>query len=97
MKKFTGKVVSTKNKNTAIIEVARFKVHPIYEKRTKVTARYAVHDLIGVAVGQNVEFAETKPYSKTKKWIITQVIGAKGMEVKQNQRKSAPNLRKSKI
>lgn len=77
MKKFIGKVVSTKNKNTAIIEIVRFKVHPIYEKRTKQTSRYPVHDLTGVTMGQTVEFIESRPYSKTKKWIVTKVVEAK--------------------
>lgn len=72
MKKFTGEVVSKKNKNTAIIEVVRFLVHPMYEKRVKRTKRYPVHDLTGVSVGDTVQFIESRPYSKTKKWVIAQ-------------------------
>ncbi|MEK7521255.1 MAG: uS17 family ribosomal protein [Patescibacteria group bacterium] len=75
MKKYQGTVVSTKNKNTAIIEVARFKVHPIYEKRFKRTKRYPVHTEVEVKIGQTIGFVETKPYSRTKKWVIME--GAK--------------------
>lgn len=74
MKRSQGLVVSTKNDKTAIVEVARFKIHPIYEKRIRRTTRYPVHDLIGVNTGDHVEFVESKPYSKTKRWIITKVV-----------------------
>lgn len=77
MRKFVGLVVSNKNKSTAIVEVTRFLVHPLYEKRVKRTKRYPTHDEIGVAMGDKVEFAESRPYSKTKRWKITQVLVAK--------------------
>ncbi|MBI2590710.1 MAG: 30S ribosomal protein S17 [Candidatus Blackburnbacteria bacterium] len=74
MKKFTGLVVSNKNKNTAIVEVTRFLVHPIYEKRVKRTKRYPAHDEVGVNVGDKVQFVESRPYSATKRWKITRML-----------------------
>ena len=74
MKKFTGKVLSIKTAQTAIVGVVRFKVHPLYENRTKRTKRYPVHDATGVATGDVVEFSECRPLSKTKRWIITKVV-----------------------
>jgi len=83
MKRTQGLVISTKNPKTAIVEVARFKVHPIYEKRIKRTTRYPVHDSIGVKNGDQVEFVDSKPYSKSKRWIITKVITSTVQPVKE--------------
>lgn len=86
MKKFTGRVVSTKNKNTAIVEIVRFRIHPLYEKRVKRTKRYAVHDTVGVSVGDTVIFQDSKPFSKTKHWLIQTSI-AKSTEKKGEQQR----------
>jgi small subunit ribosomal protein S17 len=73
MKKFKGIVVSTKTAKTATVEVESWHVHPIYKKRIKRKKRYHVHDEFGVQEGQVVEFVETRPISKTKKWKIVKV------------------------
>lgn len=74
MKKFVGQVISTKMAKTAVIEVSRYKVHPIYQKRVKVKKKYHVQDEIGVKVGDQVLFQQRHPISKTKKWQITEVL-----------------------
>lgn len=68
MKIFQGIVKSAKNKNTAVVEVERFYVHPLYEKRVKRTKGYAVHIETEVNVGDRVKFVEARPISKTKRW-----------------------------
>lgn len=78
MKIFKGRVVSTKLAKTAAVEVERVVVHPIYRKRFKRVRKFQVHDEIGVAVGQTVEFVASRPYSHQKKWIITKVVESKG-------------------
>ena len=70
MKIFTGKVISKKMKDTAVIEVVRVIAHPLYKKRVKKAKKYHVHDEVGVEVGQVVKFVGSRPYSKTKKWKI---------------------------
>lgn len=69
---FTGTVVSTKMKNTIIVEVVGYKTHPLYRKTMKHSTRFAVHvpeDGL-VAVGDTVKISETKPYSKTKYFVF---------------------------
>lgn len=53
-------------------------IHPLYKKRQKRNAKYQVHDEIGVKVGDQVKFADSRPYSKSKKWKITEVVKEKG-------------------
>ena len=74
MKIILGKVISKKMQKTATVLVERMVVHPMYKKRYKKVKKYQVHDEIGVEVGHKVKFVASKPYSKTKKWIITEVI-----------------------
>lgn len=82
MKIFKGKVVSTKNIKTATVAVERVIVHPLYKKRFRRDTKYQVHDDTGVQVGQVVKFTACKPYSKTKKWKIIEIVGSKGKEQK---------------
>lgn len=73
-----GKVVSTKMNKTVIVEVERLVVHPIYKKRVKKTNRFAAHNEIDVKLGDTVEIGQTKPYSKTKKYKVLQIVNAEG-------------------
>ena len=77
MKIFTGKVVSRKMEKTATVAVERVIVHPLYKKRFRRDQKYQVHDDIGVTVGQLVKFTACKPYSKSKKWKIIEVVSLK--------------------
>lgn len=74
MKVWTGKVISTKGKKTAVVEVERLFAHPFYGKRIKRAKRYPVHDEIEVKEGEIVRFVETRPLSKTKRWKIVEII-----------------------
>lgn len=80
MKIFTGKVISTKMAKTATVVVTHIVIHPTYQKRQKKTRKYQVHDELGTKVGDVVKFVGTKPYSKTKKWKILEVVGAQKRE-----------------
>lgn len=77
MKIFTGKIIATKNAKTATVAVERVVVHPLYKKRFRRDTKYQVHDEIGVKFGDMVKFTASRPYSKTKKWKIIKVVGAK--------------------
>lgn len=74
-KVLTGKVISTKMQDTAVVEVTRFVPHPLYKKLLKRSKKYKVavngHEL---EVGKRVKIAETKPLSKDKYFKVTEVI-----------------------
>lgn len=74
MKIFSGKVVSTKMLKTATVVVEHLVIHPLYKKRQKMMRNFQVHDDIGVKDGDIVKFVASKPYSKTKKWKIIEVV-----------------------
>lgn len=82
MKIFTGKVISLKQAKTATVAVEKVKVHPLYKKRFKKSTKYQVQDDLGVKVGDVVKFVGSRPYSKSKKWKILQVMGEKKGKLK---------------
>lgn len=77
MKVFIGKVIGLKQAKTATISVERTKVHPLYGKRFKRSTKYQVQDEVGVKIGDTVKFADSRPYSKSKKWKVVKVVGEK--------------------
>jgi len=78
MKIFKGKVIAAKSAKTATVLISRIVAHPIYLKRYKRVKKYHVHDEFGVSVGDTVKFVASKPYSKLKRWKITEVVEKKG-------------------
>ena len=66
----SGKVVSSKNNKSIVVEVTRRAKHKLYKKIIKRVKRYHAHDEANVyKIGDNVIIQETKPISKMKSWI----------------------------
>lgn len=67
----TGIVVSNACDKTVHVRVQRDVLHPIYHKKIVRTAKYAVHDESNqYKVGDVVSIMESRPISKTKKWVV---------------------------
>ena len=70
-----GVVVSAKMNKTAVVNVERTIAHPRYKKVVKVGKKYYAHNEKGdLKVGQRVRIIETRPISKLKRWMITDVL-----------------------
>lgn len=68
-----GVVVSDKANKTVVVRVARSVLHPIYKKRIRRDERYQAHDEGNLhKIGDVVEILESRPISKTKKWIVVE-------------------------
>ncbi len=66
-----GVVVSDKMVKTIVVAVAQIKTHPKYLKQYKVTKKFKAHDENRqFHVGDKVTIAETRPLSKTKRWVV---------------------------
>ncbi len=71
MRKLQGTVVSDKMQKTRIVEIARLKKHPRYQKYYKITQRFKAHDEKNeYKTGEKVIIQDTRPLSKDKRWII---------------------------
>lgn len=77
MREISGKVISTKMKDTAVVEITRFIAHPVYKKRIRRSKKLHAHNEIGAKTGQRVILVQTRPVSKTKFWKISGVAGEK--------------------
>lgn len=68
-----GTVTSISGNKTVVVMVHRYENHPIYKKRYRISKKFHAHNEIeGIAVGDEVTIAETKPISKLKKWRVLQ-------------------------
>lgn len=76
-RQFTGEVVSTVEDKTIHVVVRTRKMHPVYRKQYWTSKKYAVHDEKNAAkAGDTVRFEECRPYSKTKRWRLIQIVQA---------------------
>jgi small subunit ribosomal protein S17 len=75
-KKLVGLVISHKMDKTAVISVSRLKKHKDYNKYLTVQRKYMVHDPQNQCqVGDKVRIVESRPISRTKKWMLLDVVG----------------------
>lgn len=73
-KTLTGTVVSTKAKDTAVVEVDRYVKHSKYEKFQKRSKRYLAHDPGNTAKeGEKVTIRSCRPFSKSKHFEIVRL------------------------
>lgn len=74
-KKSTGVVTSAKMDKTAVVSVERTVRHPKYGRIVKRTKKYYVHDEANEArEGDRVVIVETRPYSKSKRWRVAEIV-----------------------
>lgn len=75
MKTLQGKVIGLNTEQTAKVEVSRLWKHPMYQKSVSRSKRYACHYTdMKLRIGDEVVIQETKPISKTKRFIVKEVI-----------------------
>ena len=71
----TGRVISNKMQDTVVILVERYVQHPFYGKFMSRSTKLHVHDAGNTCqLGDVVAVKECRPLSKTKRWILVEVI-----------------------
>ena len=72
-KQLTGVVVSTKMKDTAVVKVGRYVIHPKYGKYVSIDKKFKAHDPGNTKkVGDKVIIEECRPISKDKHFVVIQ-------------------------
>jgi small subunit ribosomal protein S17 len=70
-----GRVISDKMEKTIIVETHRHVTHPKYKKVMIRRAKFVTHDEKKQSgLGDWVKIRETRPMSKTKRWMLIEVI-----------------------
>ncbi|MDR1695818.1 MAG: 30S ribosomal protein S17 [Endomicrobium sp.] len=71
----TGVVVNDKSDKTRMVLVSRTYRHSLYDRVLRSKRKYAVHDEKNVSrMGDTVKIMESRPISKTKKWVLVEVV-----------------------
>jgi small subunit ribosomal protein S17 len=74
-KERVGLVVSDKMDKTIVVAVENRSAHPKYGKIVVNTKRYKAHDEENRChVGDRVRIQETRPLSRDKHWIVTEIL-----------------------
>ena len=75
-RRLTGVVVSNKMQKTAVVEVTRTYRHRLYKKVVSSHSRHKAHDELNCQVGDQVVIVESKPLSKTKRWVVEEILSS---------------------
>ncbi|MFL2665324.1 MAG: 30S ribosomal protein S17 [Dehalococcoidia bacterium] len=74
-KKQTGFIISGKNDKTVIVGVSWLQKDRIYKKSRRKLTKFVAHDeLNSASIGDKVMIEETRPYSKTKRWRVIEIL-----------------------
>ncbi len=66
-----GVVVSDKTDKTVVVKVERRFTHPVLKKTVRRSKQYQAHDETNqYKVGDVVSIEESRPISKTKRWVV---------------------------
>jgi small subunit ribosomal protein S17 len=70
-----GRVVSDKMDKTVVVSVDYVRRHPIYHKTIRRSSKFKAHDEQNQCkTGDLVLIEETRPLSKTKRWVVRQIL-----------------------
>jgi len=73
-RRLKGVVTGNKMMKTVVVEVSRTFRHPLYEKVVHSAKKIVAHDELGCNVGDEVQIVESKPISKTKRFVVEKIL-----------------------
>ncbi len=73
-RRLVGVVKSNKMTKTVVVEISRSYRHPLYRKVVTTSHRVKAHDELGAQIGDRVEIVESRPLSRTKRWVVESII-----------------------
>jgi len=75
-----GVVVSDKMNKTVVVQVESRVLHPMYHKYIKRRSKFHAHDETNQCrVGDRVLIEESRPLSKTKRWMVKEILSRSSM------------------
>lgn len=74
-RRLVGRVVSDKMDKTVTVAIERRSMHRLYKKVVTSTKKVKAHDENNeVPLGALVQIVESKPISKTKRWVVERIL-----------------------
>ncbi len=75
VRSLTGVVTSDKMDKTIVVKIERKVKHALYGKYIRRSTKFHVHDENNEGkIGDTVMFKESRPYSKSKHWVLLKVV-----------------------
>jgi small subunit ribosomal protein S17 len=72
-RRMNGTVTSNKMDKTVSVEITRKYRHPLYQKVITSKRNVKAHDELECAIGDEVMIVESRPISKTKRWVVQEI------------------------
>ena len=72
-----GVVTSNKMQKTVVVRTTQAFRHPLYGKVVESHNKLVAHDELGCKIGDQVRIIESKPISKTKRWVVIKILSSK--------------------
>jgi small subunit ribosomal protein S17 len=73
-RRLIGTVVSDKMQKTVVVQVTRTYRHKLYKKVVSSHNRFKAHDELGCHTGDQVRIVESRPISRTKRWVVDEIL-----------------------
>ena len=73
-RRMTGVVTSNKMDKTVSVRITRRFRHRLYKKVIDSHNSVKAHDELGCDIGDQVMVVESKPISKTKRWVVEEIV-----------------------
>lgn len=81
-RRIEGVVTSNKMEKTVVVKTKRSFQHPLYGKVVESNRKLVAHDEMDAQIGDTVRIVESRPISKTKRWVVEEIIGGETKEAK---------------
>jgi small subunit ribosomal protein S17 len=74
-KVLVGRVLSNRMDKTVVVQVERQKRHQLYGKVLTMRNKFKAHDADNACqIGDLVTIVESRPLSKEKRWVVTEIL-----------------------
>jgi small subunit ribosomal protein S17 len=73
-RRMTGVVTSNKMDKTVSVKITRRFRHRLYKKVIDRHISIKAHDELGCEIGDQVMVVESRPISKTKRWVVEEIV-----------------------
>lgn len=75
-----GIVTRNKMQKTVVVRTTQSFRHPLYGKVVESQHKLVAHDELGCKIGDQVRLVESRPLSKTKRWVVAEILKSKQQE-----------------
>jgi small subunit ribosomal protein S17 len=72
-RRINGTVTSNKMDKTVSVQITRKYRHPLYQKVITSKTNVKAHDELDCSIGDEVLIVESRPISKTKRWVVQEI------------------------